>query len=620
MQVEVVDDVTLGAKDTRTIPIGVKCSRPASLVVTNATFDFFSLLPSSESLAVPGRRLNDTPVQRQGKVYAPDVLMSIEVEEAGQRLHVHFVDNRHLVLAQGEYKHQRVWLTNSGTRPISELWLLAGEEDEVWVDMESDDAEPSSSSPPNHEILQSTNSLAPRKPYRIDLESIHSSPQLVPGEEVQLSFMLHAAHQGEQDLSILFVFRESDSMPFHSSRVTRRYEVKPLLKLTTSMRPSGLPEQPYIIGVEVENSTGASNIQVRQLSTMSALWKCSPSHCPTSTSIPPRQVVDFLLSANTWQEGKGALETKEFVASKLRALLKGDQADGSEPPPIDLACTHLVQSTNIVPLRTPATRHFIQCGRRTMTTQATASAHPDILPRLRRSIFPLYNPSNVDVVVFWELPAQKRAGHILLQGPTLGAHHAGLREIINAAENMKVKRSMYAETHREREAILHAVKNCEWNVETDPLLVFVKDGTVVEHDFRQGPCHVPIAFTLRNLSLTHPARATLKLVEPPLADSPSDLLPPPYAGRLIHRHILAPSESTTVHAKLWATRPGCFALSSWTLETEVGEPSPPSPKLPPSASPTPPKGGWKSRHLRYVQSPQAGDRSCVTVVDVGRLA
>ncbi|KAI1793952.1 ER-golgi trafficking TRAPP I complex 85 kDa subunit-domain-containing protein [Ganoderma leucocontextum] len=620
VQVEVVDDVTLGPKDTRTIPIGVKCSRPASIVVTNAAFDFFSLLPSIESLAVRGRRLNDTPVQRQGKVYAPDVLIKVEVEEAGQRLHAHFIDDRHLVLAQGEYKHQRIWLTNSGTHPISELWLLAGEEDELWVDMESDNSDPSSSSPPMNEILQSTNSLSPREPYRISLESIHSAPQLAPGEEVQVSFILHAAHHGEQDLSILFVFRESDSVPFHCTRVTRRYEVKPLLKVTASMRPSGSPDQAYVIGVEVENATGASNIQVRQLSTMSALWKCFPLHSPTSTSIPPRQVADFLLSANPWQEGKGVSETKEFVASKLQAILKDDQADSSKPPPIDLTCTHLVQGTNIVPLRTPATRHFIKCGRRTMTAQATASAHPDIPTRLHGSIFPLYNPSNVDIVVFWELPAQKRAGHILLQGPTLGAHHAGLLEIIHVAEKMKVKRSMFAETQREREAILHSVKNCEWNMETDPMLVLVKDGTVVEHNFRQGPCHVPIAFTLRNLSLTHPARATLKLVEPPAADGlSSDLLPPPYAGRLMHRYILAPSQSTIVHAKLWATRPGCFALSSWTVETEVGEPSL-SPELPPSASLAQPKGGWRSRHLRYVQSPRAGDRSCVTVVDVGRFA
>lgn len=129
------------------------------------------------------------------------------------------------------------------------------------------------------------------------------------------------------------------------------------------MRPSGSPDQAYVVGVEVENATAASNIQVRQLSTMSVLWKCSPSHYPTSsasffffcrpdgifmslsfsTSISPRQVVDFVLSVNPWQKGKGASETKEFVANKLQAILKGEQADASEPTPIDLTCTHLVQ-------------------------------------------------------------------------------------------------------------------------------------------------------------------------------------------------------------------------------------------------------------------------------------
>ena len=120
--------------------MAAKCTQPATLVVTHAVFEFFSLLPAAESLAVRGRRLNDTPLQRQGKVYAPDVLIKIEVEEAGQRLHAHFVDDRHLTLAQGEYKHQRVWLTNSGTRPIKELWVLAGEDDELWFDASSGDS------------------------------------------------------------------------------------------------------------------------------------------------------------------------------------------------------------------------------------------------------------------------------------------------------------------------------------------------------------------------------------------------------------------------------------------------------------------------------------------------
>lgn len=97
----------------------------------------------------------------------------------------------------------------------------------------------------------------------------------------------------------------------------------------------------------------------------------------------------------------------------------------------------------------------------------------------------------------------------------------------------------------------------------------------------------------------------------------SDLLPPPYAGRLTFRKILEPSESYTAHAKLWATRPGAYALDSWTAETEVGEPPLPAPEPPSAEAKTP---AWRSRQMQYLQRPRAGERPCVAVVDVGRLA
>ncbi|KAH9944035.1 ER-golgi trafficking TRAPP I complex 85 kDa subunit-domain-containing protein [Epithele typhae] len=598
LEVERIDDIKLGAKDTRTIPIGVNCTKPASLVVTHVTYEFFSLLPATESLAVRGRRLNDTPIQRQGKVYAPDTLIKVEVEEAGQRLYAHFVDDRHLVLAQGEYKRQSVWLTNSGTRPIRDLWVLAGEDDAVWIETNN---EPSSSTAPKVEMFQTTNSLAPRTPFRIPLETVHTGPELAPGEEVQLPFVLHAAHHGEHDLSMLFVFRESKDAMFHCARVVRQYEVRPIIQITTSVRPSASLDQSYIVGVEVENITGSSNVQITQLSTMGALWTCKSMQPYSPTSIPPRQVVEFSLGATPCESSKGTTETTEFVAEKLEALLRGDQVPTTTPPPLTLTCTHVAQGPNVVPLQTPTTRHFLHCGRRTMTAQATASAHPDIPARLHQSVFPLRNPATVDVVLFWELPAQRRAGHVLLQGPTLGAQHAPLREVVEAARTAKVKRSMYAETDRERLAILQAVRTCEWNQETDPVAVFVKDGAVVEHDFRQGPCRASVSVTLRNMSLTHPARAVLRLKEPSTdPEVQRERLPPPYTGRLIHRYIIPPSQSVSAEVKLWTSRPGCYALDSWTIETEVGEP--------PDAADVLSAATWKSRGLRYVQNPRAGDR------------
>lgn len=49
-----------------------------------------------------------------------------------------------------------------------------------------------------------------------------------------------------------------------------------------------------------------------------------------------------------------------------------------------------------------------------------------------------------------------------------------------------MKRSMYAETQREKGAILEAIRNSEWNAEMNPLMVAFSDGQLIQHDFSKG--------------------------------------------------------------------------------------------------------------------------------------
>lgn len=91
--------------------------------------------------------------------------------------------------------------------------------------------------------------------------------------------------------------------------------------------------------------------------------------------------------------------------------------------------------------------------------------------------------------MFWSIPAQGRAGHVLVSGVHVGAGHAALKGVVEEAEGAKVKRSMYAETERERVSVLGAVRSCEWNAEMDPVVVLVSlggEGALVEHDFACG--------------------------------------------------------------------------------------------------------------------------------------
>ena len=129
---------------------------------------------------------------------------------------------------------------------------------------------------------------------------------------------------------------------------------------------------------------------------------------------------------------------------------------------------------------------LIQSGRRNFTSRHISQAHPYIAPDSRPFIFPLYNPSAVDFIVFWKIPSRSISGHCSIRGITLGAGHASLENIIEEAASAKVKRRMYAETRRENMQILDAIRLSEWNVEMNPIVVSMQNMGIKWHNFADG--------------------------------------------------------------------------------------------------------------------------------------
>ncbi|KIP12403.1 hypothetical protein PHLGIDRAFT_27246 [Phlebiopsis gigantea 11061_1 CR5-6] len=582
VEVEVIDDLTLGARETRTIPIAVNCTEPSSLIVSDIKFDFLSLLTVTESLSVRGRRLHDTPHQRQNKVYAPDIVLNVEVEDSGYRLHSGFIDDRHLSLFQGEWRRVDIRLHNSGSRAISELWLVTEPYSEVWVDT---GAEESPQTPDEVETLLSENSLAVPLPCKIDLEQIHTTSTLQLDELVKLPILMHASRLGEHDLCLLLVFREAGDDAFHSTRLTRQFDVHSVLDISTASKVGPSPDLPYSVDLDISNITHYS-VKLTQVTSISHTWACAlmsdfdrqvlfntaccKSDICFSGSILPQQHAQVTLSAWRDTRDSNVEEIRQFVAKQLRSVIQGENVPQESPPAIQLYCRHLTKSDSTRRISRPSLRHFFEHGRRNTTSAALAASYRHIPYKLRQHIFPIFNPASVDFIVFWEIPSQGRHGHCLLTGLTLGATHAPLRELIEEAESAKTKRSMYAETQRERVQLLETIRYSEWNAEMDPLVIASIDGQVVRHDFSQGPCQVPVTFALRNLSLTNPVRYTLKLGAVPLPISPHpNLLSPQYSGRLTHRGELAALTTATVHAKLTVERPGCYALTPWSAQSEA---------------------------------------------------
>lgn len=102
-------------------------------MLTEFTYKFFASIPCSEPLSTRGRRLNDTPVQRQNKTFAPDLFVEIETEECKQRLDATFVEDGQVALIQGERRRLELWINNTGVEDVSEVWVVSGSENVMWI-------------------------------------------------------------------------------------------------------------------------------------------------------------------------------------------------------------------------------------------------------------------------------------------------------------------------------------------------------------------------------------------------------------------------------------------------------------------------------------------------------
>lgn len=220
VEVETIKEVVLCTKESTVIPIALKSTRPANLIVTDAVYDFLSLLPTKESLARRGRRLYDTPLQRQTRTYAPDTFMDVAVFPSDHRLTVKFVNDEDFKLIQGENLTLQISFLNSGSIPISEIWMVACAEDNVWMRSENGFLEcefqhsvvqrvPNDLlAPAEGSVISSNNTLKPRLPQRLQGKHFNEPLQLQAGESTELTVILHAESSGAHELSLMFVFRK----------------------------------------------------------------------------------------------------------------------------------------------------------------------------------------------------------------------------------------------------------------------------------------------------------------------------------------------------------------------------------------------------------------------------
>ncbi|KAI5123549.1 hypothetical protein M0805_003369 [Coniferiporia weirii] len=612
VEVEVIDEIYLNAKELRTIPIAIKSRGPHSLTISRVSYAFLGLLPASESLAVRGRRLQETALQRQQRMYAPDVLPRVRVETGECRLMATFIDVQPSSLACGERVHMSLRIQNSGSTMIGEIWFVHGHNDEVWL---VDDPQPSDDSV---DVITSANSIQTPLPVSVPILRLIGTPTLQPGETVTVPFIYHAAEVGTIDIHFMLTFRETERNDFRNVCIKRTLEVKPLLDISVSSWPSSDPDYKFVVDLQVQNKGASAEVQITGASTMSPTWHCRSLIDAPCRILSPNQNTSLALGAvRRMPDSASARDTYSFVTSKLTDVLHGKPVALSEPPSIDLFCCNIYQQEGLESPISPCMKHLLHLGKRRMAARSASINHPYIPSSTHRLIFPLHNPSAVDVLISWDLPSLGRSGHTLITGLLLGVGHGALQDIIDVVERGKAKRSMFAETQRQREEILEAIKYSEWNVEMNPMVTSVHCEEFVTHNFSTGPCLVPMTFNLRNYSSTHDIRFLLRLSCPDAAPY-ADLLPPAFSGHLTRRGKLGPSECASVDAKMWVTQPGSYSISGWQIETEVLEPE----STPSAESCAPNERGSEQGIVaakrrvrsRYANRPVPSDSTSVTVV------
>jgi hypothetical protein len=206
-----------------------------------------------------------------------------------------------------------------------------------------------------------------------------------------------------------------------------------------------------------------------------------------------------------------------FLEERLEYVLRGQSVRGLSPPGTEnMLFSHVAQVRLDVKRSMQPPDLVGQQGNQYRSAVSDAMQHFLISSRqnqlkllLSRSyiptsdlpfIFPLYTTRDVDFLVFWEIPQERRAGQILIPGLTLGAGHGALNDVLSRIEN--VARIMFAETTRERDAMLDVLQHSSWNEENDPVILGVHAEERVLHDFSKG---YVLSHCLSNITAHMPA-------------------------------------------------------------------------------------------------------------------
>lgn len=174
-----------------------------------------------------------------------------------------------------------------------------------------------------------------------------------------------------------------------------------------------------------------------------------------------------------------------FTATKLRQMLSGKLDTETRPPPVDLA-TSPSASGGLVDLASSPLQPLLLTQLSALRSNYLSAQYPLVPTSDFDSIFPLIEPRDIVILIFFALPSLNAQGHLVIGGLSPGPSESiflGLEE----RDAGKGVRSMFEQTDKDKWALAESVLEGPLGREDDPIRLNVKVAEEeVEHDFSAG--------------------------------------------------------------------------------------------------------------------------------------
>ncbi|KAI9015853.1 hypothetical protein CLU79DRAFT_335245 [Phycomyces nitens] len=200
------------------------------------------------------------------------------------------------------------------------------------------------------------------------------------------------------------------------------------------------------------------------------------------------------------------------------------------------------------------------------------SQFPNISPEKYSAMFTLYNSSDVDLTIYWNIPNMKRHGHHYIIGVNLGIVQNPFQGQVTASKGNS-GRTMFEQTAKERATLLSSLTKNKILKDESPIKLMVKANDAVHHDFEEeGLLGVPVDIILKNCSWNKTATYTLELMswtENKVAQSQKRHVANRTCCATVFTGTLHPDEANTLEAQAIFQLPGVYDVNRWKLTVET---------------------------------------------------